>query len=299
MSTYKTDSAAKLAERLEEIKKFGVQLEVNDLEVGARIKKASEDSGISFTDLARGCGVTDKVVWQWAATGKISKANLPTLARLCGVTVSKLLTGQDQDALFSPTDDKFLQVRKTRTGIEQTRYYPILTIEELRSTDDPAQEEYYKNPEDRPCLAWVGYQGGVGSPKFAVVAVVDWFDGIERSDVISFATDLIPTQKDFCIVERVGVTTGPCWGYLFPIGDWLAPDSGVTEFDEIKTWKLSQHDDDLPHSSDIMINDLKLDDVIAVAISIFKPVLHNTMTAPTAIQTWNEMNQQFKKRLRD
>ncbi len=88
------DSALKLVEKLSEIK--DVPLEVDDAKVAERIKQASENSGITFTDLARGCDVTDKVVWQWAATGKISKAKLPILARLCDVTVTWLLTGEEQ-----------------------------------------------------------------------------------------------------------------------------------------------------------------------------------------------------------
>ena len=284
------DSQLKLVEKQKEIAAANVPLEVDDSKVAERIKQASENSGITFTDLARGCDVTDKVVWQWAATGKISKAKLPILARLCDVTVTWLLTGEEQSTLFAPTDDKFVQSRQTDTGFDVTSYYPLLTPAELVDPD-ASLEIFLRSPNDHPCLAWVGAEGAIGKPKFACIMNVNWYPPLEVGDTILYATDLIPQANDLVIVKKNGRVS---WGFLHPVGSWVHNGFHEKQFNAIKTWRISQHRDDQAHLSDVVVDDLKLDDVLAVAIARWTPLTHGVIAATSP--TFDIQQQNFKHR---
>ncbi|HMY38134.1 MAG TPA: YdaS family helix-turn-helix protein, partial [Marinagarivorans sp.] len=55
--------------------------------------KLTLKGGPSQTAIAHACGVTDQAVTGWLKTGRISKAHLPTISKLCGVDLNWLITG--------------------------------------------------------------------------------------------------------------------------------------------------------------------------------------------------------------
>ena len=271
------DSALKLVEKLSEIK--DVPLEVDDAKVAERIKQASENSGITFTDLARGCKVTDKVVWQWAATGKISKAKLPILARLCDVTVTWLLTGEEQSTLFAPTEDKFIQQREDGYV---TSYYPILSTAEFWNEGsgykDPKKliKQFNLNPENNVMLAWIGHEDAAGRPKFAIVNDTDWYPPCKVGDIVAYATDIVPHAHDMTMIEKDGKIL---WGYLNPVGGSANHTIGRYQFDEIGTWRISELPLNQPQQSDVLVEGLKLENVIAVAVARWTQMIRGTVSS--------------------
>lgn len=284
------DSMLKLVEKQKEIAAANVPLEVDDSKVAERIKQASENSGITFTDLARGCGVTDKVVWQWAATGKISKAKLPTLARLCDVSVTWLLTGQEHESLFQPTQDKLTSMRHAEFGDEQTTYFPSLSqgVVNDRSIDLLNDEIIKALAETNPMHAWVHKPGVPGIPKFGFKILTSLFwDSPDHThpiqgDYLIFANDLMPLRGDIVLIN-----VNPkqrAWGYLKSVGGFTRWGSSAEEFNQVKTWRLSRNKNDVSSLGDIVLNDLKLTDVVGVCISLSRattPRIHEMHTENT------------------
>ena len=52
---------------------------------------------LSYPEIAEVCEVSQKVVYGWAKNGKISKAKIPTLCAVLGVSVEYLLTGREPE----------------------------------------------------------------------------------------------------------------------------------------------------------------------------------------------------------
>lgn len=80
--TFDDDEA--VAERI----KFSVETMEARLGVG---------NDLSYPEIAEVCEVSQKVVYGWAKNGKISKAKIPTLCAVLGVSVEYLLTGNEPE----------------------------------------------------------------------------------------------------------------------------------------------------------------------------------------------------------
>lgn len=67
--------------------------------------RLGEGNDLSYPEIAEVCEVSQKVVYGWAKNGKISKAKIPTLCAVLGVSVEFLLTGREPGkGNFQPTD---------------------------------------------------------------------------------------------------------------------------------------------------------------------------------------------------
>lgn len=97
----------------------------DDEAVAERIKVSVETmeerlgvgNDLSYPEIAEVCEVSQKVVYGWAKNGKISKAKIPTLCAVLGVSVEYLLTGNEADkGGFTQTDGNRLSREVTSIG---------------------------------------------------------------------------------------------------------------------------------------------------------------------------------------
>jgi transcriptional regulator with XRE-family HTH domain len=72
------------------------------INIAARLKSAIAAAKVPKTALATACGVSDQAVTGWTKTGRISKKNLPTIAKALQVSVHWLLTGEESAPALPP-----------------------------------------------------------------------------------------------------------------------------------------------------------------------------------------------------
>lgn len=109
--------------------------------IGEQIKEALEKKGLSQTDLAERCDVSDNAVSKWIKTGNVSKANIPSVC---------LHTGLDAGIFLGVEDDLAVTVRlpeiRPAAGVAETLRLSIQAIAEkwgikdARDLLDPSPE---------------------------------------------------------------------------------------------------------------------------------------------------------------
>jgi transcriptional regulator with XRE-family HTH domain len=109
--------------------------------IGEQIKEALERKGLSQTDLAERCDVSNNAVSKWIKTGKVSKANIPSVC---------LHTGLDAGIFLGAEDDLAVAVRlpeiRPAAGVAETLRLSIQAIAEkwgikdARDLLDPSPE---------------------------------------------------------------------------------------------------------------------------------------------------------------
>lgn len=186
------------------------RVKVDDAEVAKRIKYAvesMEERGLpplSYPEIAKLCEVSEKNVWNWAREGKISKAKLPTLAAILGVTVEYLLTG------VNPVLDLQLQAKagtyELRNRTDTLRIVPVLEprdfVTGLASSDVLGEklQAWSKEPQTFP-MASVAIvdETDLGVPSFAMQMTTEIFEDVPKGAILFFSHRLVPRSGDFSI----------------------------------------------------------------------------------------------------
>ena len=186
------------------------RVKVDDAEVAQRIKDAvesMEERGLpplSYPEIAKLCEVSEKNVWNWAREGKISKAKLPTLAAILGVTVEYLLTG------VSPVLDLQLQAKagtyELRNRTDTIRIVPVLEprdfVTGLAASDVLGEklQTWAKEPQTYPMasLAIVD-ESDPGVPSFAMQMTTGIFEDVPKGTLLFFSHRLVPRNGEFSI----------------------------------------------------------------------------------------------------
>ena len=209
------------------------QIEVDDKKVARRIKDAvesMEERGLpplSYPEIAGLCDVSEKNVWNWAREGKISKAKLPTLAAILGITVEYLLTGVD--SMYDMALDKSAGVFSLRAAHETMRILPVLEAEDFISglgSEDALSDrlsEWTDDVESRP-MASISIidEADPGVPTFAMQMTSDIFEGIPIGTIMFFSNKIVPRNGDYSIwLTRWATTKGP---KLVVVGGYTAYD---------------------------------------------------------------------------
>jgi transcriptional regulator with XRE-family HTH domain len=70
-------------------------------QIGQKIKAAIDSKGITQMALAEAVGVSNNAVTKWIKTGKISKANIPKIAKELDLTLSDFFDGEEGDLLHA------------------------------------------------------------------------------------------------------------------------------------------------------------------------------------------------------
>ncbi len=210
------------------------QIEVDDKKVARRIKDAvesMEERGLpplSYPEIAGLCDVSEKNVWNWAREGKISKAKLPTLAAILGITVEYLLTGVD--SMYDMALDKSAGVFSLRAAHETLRILPVLEAEDFISglgSEDALSDrlsEWTDDVESRP-MASISIidETDPGVPTFAMQMTSDIFEGIPIGTIMFFSNKIVPRNGDYSIwLTRWATTKGP---KLVVVGGYTAYDA--------------------------------------------------------------------------
>jgi len=210
------------------------QIEVDDKKVARRIKDAVESMEkrglppLSYPEIAGLCDVSEKNVWNWAREGKISKAKLPTLAAILGVTVEYLLTGVD--SMYDMALDKSAGVFSLRAPHETLRILPVLEAEDFISglgSEDVLSDrlsEWTDDVESRP-MASISIidETDPGVPTFAMQMTSDIFEGIPKGTIMFFSNKIVPRNGDYSIwLTRWATTKG---SKLVVVGGYTAYDA--------------------------------------------------------------------------
>lgn len=210
------------------------QIEVDDKKVARRIKDAvesMEERGLpplSYPEIAGLCDVSEKNVWNWAREGKISKAKLPTLAAILGITVEYLLTGVD--SMYDMALDKSAGVFSLRAAHETLRILPVLEAEDFISglgSEDALSDrlsEWTDDVESRPMVSIsIIDEADPGVPTFAMQMTSDIFEGIPIGTIMFFSNKIVPRNGDYSIwLTRWATTKGP---KLVVVGGYTAYDA--------------------------------------------------------------------------
>ncbi len=210
------------------------QIEVDDRKVAFRIKQAvesMEDRGLpplSYPEIAGLCEVSEKNVWNWAREGKISKAKLPTLAAILGVTVEYLLTGVD--SMYDMALDKGPDGFSLRAAHGSLRILPVLEAEDfisgLASQDALSDRlrQWTEDIESRPMTSIsIIDETDPGIPTFAMQMTSDIFEGIQKGSIMFFSNKIVPRNGDYSIwLTRWATTKGP---KIVVVGGYTAYDA--------------------------------------------------------------------------
>ena len=210
------------------------QIEVDDKKVAGRIKDAvesMEERGLpplSYPEIAGLCDVSEKNVWNWAREGKISKAKLPTLAAILGVTVEYLLTGVD--SMHDMAFDKGVGMFSLRAPHETLRILPVLEAEDfisgLASQDvlSDRLRQWTEDIESRPMTSIsIIDETDPGIPTFAMQMTSDIFEGIPKGSIMFFSNKIVPRNGDYSIwLTRWATTKGP---KIVVVGGYTAYDA--------------------------------------------------------------------------
>jgi transcriptional regulator with XRE-family HTH domain len=210
------------------------QIEVDDRKVALRIKQAVETMGdrglppLSYPEIAGLCEVSEKNVWNWAREGKISKAKLPTLAAILGVTVEYLLTGVD--SMYDMALDKEPDGFSLRAAHGSLRILPVLEAEDfisgLASQDvlSDRLRQWTEDIESRPITSIsIIDETDPGIPTFAMQMTSDIFAGIPRGSIMFFSNKIVPRNGDYSIwLTRWATTKGP---KIVVVGGYTAYDA--------------------------------------------------------------------------
>lgn len=68
-------------------------------ELGKKIKAALESKGMTQTQLAEVCEVSNNAVTKWIRTGKVAKGNIPKIIKALGLSVADFLETEDDEQL--------------------------------------------------------------------------------------------------------------------------------------------------------------------------------------------------------
>ena len=128
----------------------------DDEAVAERIKVSVETmeerlgvgNDLSYPEIAEVCEVSQKVVYGWAKNGKISKAKIPTLCAVLGVSVEYLLTGTEADkGGFTQSDGNRMSREVTSITGRIEEYVlpvpirePVQLIHRMQDTEGPVNE---------------------------------------------------------------------------------------------------------------------------------------------------------------
>lgn len=236
-----------------------------------RIKLAMENSGQSVGDIAQLMGVRDRTVADWRSSGMISKERLPLLARLLGVTIEWLMTGEGSNDLVR--EERNPKVVQFSSHNRSYRLVPRLAITEIVDTvnNDPDNWQavlntWQEQAEDfiDPIAITFNPQYDVGIPLFAQMCNVDWFEPwIPYGATIGWSPDIIPAPGSFCMfaLKDEEDVWRHATGFWFPDSDMrFIPMDAQESFRRAKSfWLVADKHGRMSHQTrhDIHIKDAK------------------------------------------
>ncbi len=124
LKVIKTKQALKHSPTFDDDEAVAERIKVSVETMEARLGVGND---LSYPEIAEVCEVSQKVVYGWAKNGKISKAKIPTLCAVLGVSVEYLLTGTEADkGGFTQSDGNRMSREVTSiTGRVQEHVVPV------------------------------------------------------------------------------------------------------------------------------------------------------------------------------
>ncbi len=217
-----------LVKRLEtDLRESLDSLEVGQVQTAARLAEAIETiiaKGITITDIAYLCDVSNRTVQEWPRTGKITTENAAKIASLSGLSSGYLMFGErlgEEIEKRSP-----LRLVDSEPGAEheitiQTPVFEFHELEQLANhnyTRDinrkdkvidvfrftELTEAWALDKTARASMIWTMFDDGnepvPGAPEFSLQVTTDHHDPVVQSgDMLGVSTDIWPRRGDFCM----------------------------------------------------------------------------------------------------